>query len=63
MADALGVRTTGRDELAVVADTDPDRVELSAPSPATVPTEDVVGVVGLRFWPLDRLGPVDEVTP
>ena len=63
VADALGVRTTGRDELAVVADTDADRVELSAPSPATVPTEDVVGVVGLRFWPLDRLGPVDEATP
>lgn len=58
VAGALGVRTTARDELAVVAEVGDGRVELSAPAGTSVPVEDVVGVVGPRFWPLDRLGPV-----
>jgi len=61
VARALGVPTPGRDELAVVADSDADRVELSAPTATAVTTEAVVGVVGLRFWPLDRFGPVGGV--
>ncbi len=61
-ADALGVRTSGRDEPAVVAGAIADGgVVTSAPVEAVVPPEDVVGVVGLRFWPLDRFGPVSAV--
>ncbi len=61
VADRLGVRATARDELAVVAEVGEGRVELSAPTATSVPADDVVGVVGLRFWPLDRLGPVSGV--
>jgi hypothetical protein len=61
VADVLGVRTPPRDQLAVVAEVGNGRVGVSAPTPTSVPADDVVGVVGLRFWPLDRLGPVSVV--
>jgi hypothetical protein len=35
-----------------------DDVTLTAPVAATVPRDVVVGTVGLRVWPLDRLGSV-----
>lgn len=63
VARALGVSTSPRDELAVVAGADGDTVELSAPEETSVPVGEVVGVAGFRFWPLDRLGPVSGVTP
>ncbi len=63
VADALGVRATSADVPAVVAGTDDGRVLLSEPTATSVPADDVVGVVGLRFWPLDRLGAVNGVEP
>ena len=57
-ADALGVRSAPTDALAVVTAVHGDRVILSAPWAGEVAAEDVVGVVGPRFWPVGRLGPV-----
>ncbi len=61
LARALGVSTSPRDELAVVGGVAGGTVELSAPEESSVPADEVVGVAGFRFWPLDRVGPVSGV--
>ena len=59
VAEALGVRPHVGDEVATVGSVDGDRVDLAAPSVRTIAVDDVVGTVALRFWPLDRVGPVE----
>ena len=62
-ADLLNVDVGDQSTLAVVGSTTPDAVSLTAPTTATVPREDVVGTVVLRFWPLSRFGRVTQVAP
>ncbi len=59
LADLVGVDTGRQDRLAVVGQGSGPDVSLSAPVAATVPSDDVVGRVLVRVWPLDRLGAVD----
>ena len=58
VADLVGVDIGRQDRLAVVGRSAGEDVTLTAPVAATVPRELVVGTVGLRVWPLDRLGSV-----
>ena len=39
------------------------RAHLGDPGGGMVPGDDVVGKVWVRYWPLDRLGPVDASAP
>jgi signal peptidase I len=58
VADLLHVDIGRQDRLGVVASASGDTVTLGAPSPGPVASDDVVGRVLLRIWPLDRLGGV-----
>ena len=63
VAGWLHVDVGGQSELAVVGSSTSDDVSVTAPVVATVPRDDVVGTVVLRFWPLSRFGTVSPVTP
>jgi hypothetical protein len=58
VAEALGIRAEVDDEVASVGAVDGSLLTLSAPTVRPVPLDDVVGTVAFRFWPLDRVGPV-----
>ena len=62
VAGWLHVDVGGQSELAVVGSSTSDDVSVTAPVVATVPRDDVVGTVVLRFWPLSRFGTVSPVT-
>ena len=38
------------------------RAHLGDPGGGMVPGDDIIGKVWVRYWPLDRLGPVDAST-
>ena len=63
VADLVRVDTGSQDHLAVVGSASGDEVTLDAPVPGFVSSDDVVGTVVLRVWPLDRFGAVPAVTP
>ena len=58
VAGWLHVDVGAQSELAVVGSSTSDAVTVTAPVAATVPRDDVVGTVVLRFWPLSRFGTV-----
>ncbi|WP_377641600.1 hypothetical protein [Oryzobacter terrae] len=59
VADLLRVDIGRQDRLAVVGPGPGPDVALTAPVAGTVPSDDVVGRVLVRVWPLSRLGGVD----
>ena len=58
LAGMLGVDIGRQDRLSVVTAASGERVALGAPVPGEVSSDEVVGRVLLRIWPLDRLGSV-----
>jgi hypothetical protein len=58
VAEAFGVRPATHGRLGLVVSSRADGLVLGTDEPREVPPDDVVGVVGLRLWPLDRAGVV-----